>query len=95
VSQELSDAEWLRKCAEDIDVACIDAIDAKESRRDAARLRSIAAKLERPAIDAVVSEYGGGWAVDYDDFIPAEQLAAMLGCSPAEGMPVKVAISPV
>jgi hypothetical protein len=94
VSQELTDAEWLREtagffenCNEELETGslCPESIT---------RLRSIAAKLERPAIDAVVSEYGGGWAVDYDDFIPAEQLAAMLGCSPAEGVPVKVTISP-
>jgi hypothetical protein len=52
VSQELTDAEWLKELAEWFRrYGALEGVAADQAERDVARLRSIAAKLERPAVD--------------------------------------------
>ncbi len=57
-------------------------------------LLDIAAKLERPAVEANITHYGDGWEIERHNHIPTTEVAAMLGVEPVDGMIVKVTIEP-
>jgi uncharacterized protein (DUF1684 family) len=93
VSQELSDAEWLRNMA---DIAArFQDMRTIGSVGDIARLRSIAAKLERRGVEGEMYMLESGeWRVRMK-YAPRERFHQMLGTIHlAEGMPVTVTINP-